>query len=83
VPPNTGRSVSISLSIGFADRLTRENGLERAVVRQGSTSTYYIYILYAGVSQEEGLWMVEVHGNDVNWQYDPLTDDYPLTDDFS
>jgi hypothetical protein len=38
----------------IAERLTRENWLEKAVVRQGPTSIYYIYILYAGVSPDEG-----------------------------
>jgi hypothetical protein len=60
----------------IAERLTRENWLQKAAVRQGPTSIYYIYILYAGVSPEEGPWMVEVHGNDVNWEYHPLTDDF-------
>jgi hypothetical protein len=57
--------------------MTRENWLEKAVVRQGPTSIYYSYILYAGATPDEGPWMVEVHGNDVNWEY------YPRTDDFS
>ena len=61
----------------IAETLTRENWLQTAVVRQGPISIYYTYILYAGVSPEEGPWKVEVHGNDVNWEY------YPRTDDFS
>jgi hypothetical protein len=37
---------------------------------------YYTYVLYAGLTPEEGLWKVEVHGNDVNWDYLPKTDDF-------
>jgi hypothetical protein len=61
----------------IAEKLTRENWLEKAVVRQGPTSIYYIYILYAGTTPDEGPWKVEVHGKDVNWEY------YPRSDDFS
>jgi hypothetical protein len=57
-------------------QLTRENWLEKAVVRQGPTSIYYTYILYAGTTPDEGPWQVEVHGNDVNWEYHPRTDDF-------
>src|SRR5215469_102303 len=60
----------------IADALTRENWLEKAVVRQGSTSIYYTYILYAGASPEVGPWNVVVHGNDVNWEYFPETVDF-------
>ena len=60
----------------IADTLTRENWLEKAVVRQGSTSIYYTYILYAGATPEVGPWKVAVHGNDVNWEYFPETDDF-------
>jgi hypothetical protein len=35
----------------IAERLTRENLLERAVVRRGPTSIYYIYIVYAGATR--------------------------------
>ena len=60
----------------IAERLTRENWLQKAVVRQGPTSIYYTYIVYAGATPEEGPWKVEVHGNDVNWEYFPRTDDF-------
>ena len=60
----------------ITDRLTRENWLEKAVVRQGPTSIYYTYIVYAGATPEAGPWKVEVHGNDVNWEYFPRTDDF-------
>ena len=60
----------------IVDKLTRENWLQKAVVRQGPTSIYYTYILYAGATPEEGPWMVEVNGNDVNWEYFPRIDDF-------
>ena len=60
----------------ITDTLTRENWLQKAVVRQGPDSIYYTYILYAGARPEEGPWLVEVHGNDVNWEYFPRTDDF-------
>ena len=60
----------------ITDKLTRENWLQKAVVRQGPTSIYYTYILYAGATPEEGPWMVEVNGNDVNWEYFPRIDDF-------
>jgi hypothetical protein len=59
----------------IAERLTRETWLEKAVVRQGPTSIYYTYMVYAGATPEEGPWMVQIHGNDVNWEYYPRTDD--------
>ncbi len=61
----------------IADKLTRENWPQKAVVRQGPTSIYYTYIVYAGAIPEAGPWKVQIHGNDVNWDY------YPRTDDFS
>jgi len=62
--------------VRITDKLTRENWLQKAVVRQGPTSIYYTYILYAGATPEEGPWMVEVNGNDVNWEYFPRIDDF-------
>ena len=60
----------------ITDTLTRENWLQKAVVRQGPDSIYYTYILYAGTRPDEGPWRVEVHGNDVNWEYFPRSDDF-------
>ena len=60
----------------IADTLTRENWLEKAVVRRGPDSIYYTYIVY-GATPETGPWKVEVHGNDVNWEY------YPRSHEFS
>jgi hypothetical protein len=60
----------------ITDALTRENWLHKAVVRQGPDSIYYTYILHAGGTPEVGPWKVEVHGNDVNWEYFPRTDDF-------
>jgi hypothetical protein len=57
--------------VRITDELTRENWLQKAVVRQGPTSIYYTYILYAGATPEEDPWMVEVNGNEVNWEYFP------------
>jgi hypothetical protein len=60
----------------ITDRLTRENWLEKAVVRQVPTSIYYTFIIYAGATPEQSPWDVEVYGNDVNWEFFPRTDDF-------
>jgi hypothetical protein len=60
----------------IVDTLTRENWLQNAVVRQGPTSIYYTYIVYGGVNPEKGPWKVQVHGNDVNWEFFPRDDDF-------
>jgi hypothetical protein len=56
--------------------LTRANCQEKAVIRQGPTSIYYTFIIYAGATPEQGPWEVEVYCNDVNWEFFPRTDDF-------
>jgi hypothetical protein len=60
----------------ITDRLTRENWLEKAVVRQGPTSIYYTFIIYAAATPEQDPWKVEVFGNDVNWEFFSRPDDF-------
>jgi hypothetical protein len=74
---NHPRSVKWNQPCEDRGKTDERNWLEKAVVRQGPTSIYYIYILYPGMNPDEGPWKVEVHGNDVNW------DCYPRTDDFA
>src|SRR5262249_9062945 len=60
----------------IVETLTRENWLKNAVVRQGPTSIYYTYIVYGDANPEKGPWKVQVHGNDVNWEFFPREDDF-------